>query len=169
MEGLTDQSSLNESNETHWRPILVGIALVVIVVGIIAWLSRNEPRTVTGPPPYAANLKISNVKMSTAENFVGASVTYIEGKVTNNGDKTVTHVVTQVTFKDSMGQVVQADTIPLYVIDSSGPYPNPVDLSASPLAPSQAKPFRITFEHVSADWSGQYPTLEIADVSVKEK
>jgi hypothetical protein len=74
MEGLTDQSSLNESNETHWRPILVGIALVVIVVGIIAWLSRNEPRTVTGPPPYAANLKISNVKMSTAENFVGASV-----------------------------------------------------------------------------------------------
>ena len=167
MEGLTDQPSLGEANETHWRPIMVGIALVVIVVGIIAWLSRNEPKTVTGPPPYAANVKISDVKMSTAENFVGASVTYVEGKVTNTGDKTVTHVVTQVTFKDSMGQVVQAETVPLYVIDSTGPYPNPVDLSASPLAPGQSKPFRITFEHVSADWSREYPTLEVADVSVK--
>lgn len=167
MEGLTEQPSLGETNETHWRPILVGIVLVVIVVGIIAWLSRNEPKTVTGPPPYAVNIKISDVKMSTAENFVGASVTYVEGKVTNSGDKTVTHVVTQVTFKDSLGQVVQAEAIPLYVIDSSGPYPNPVDLSASPLAPSQSKPFRITFEHVSTDWSGQYPTLDVADVSVK--
>ena len=167
MEGLTDQPPLSEAHDTHWRPIVVGIALVVIVVGIIAWLSRNEPKSVTGPPPYAANLQISDVKMSTAENFVGASVTYIEGKVTNTGDQTVTHVVTQVTFKDSMGQVVQAETVPLYVINNSGPYPNPVDLSASPLAAGQSKPFRITFEHVSTDWSHEYPRLEIADVSLK--
>jgi hypothetical protein len=105
--------------------------------------------------------------MSTAQNFVGASVTYIEGTVSNRGDKTVGHAVVQVTFQDSMGQVAQAETVPLYVVDSSGPYPNPVDLTASPLAPGQAKPFRLTFEHVSADWNQAYPQLQVSDVSVK--
>lgn len=167
MDGLINQPPLSEANNTHWRPILAGLALVVVVVAIIAWLSRGEPKTVTGPPPYAANVKISDVKMSTAENFVGASVTYVEGTVTNAGDKSVTQLVTQVTFKDSLGQVVQAETVPLFVIDSTGPYPNPVDLSASPLAPGQSKPFRITLEHVSADWSREYPSLEVAGLSLK--
>jgi hypothetical protein len=167
MDGLIEQSPLNQDHDSHWRPILVGLALVVIIVGVIVALTRSEPKATTGPPPYVANIKISDVKMSTAENFVGASVTYVEGIVTNAGDKTVTHVVTQVTFNDSMGQVAQAETVPLYVIDSSGPYPNPVDLSASPLSPGQAKPFRITFEHVSAEWNQAYPTLEVADVTLK--
>ena len=81
MEGLTTTIP-GRNQQDALASDLVGIVLVVIVVGIIAWLSRNEPKTVTGPPPYAANIKISDVKMSTAENFVGASVTYVEGKVT---------------------------------------------------------------------------------------
>lgn len=167
MDGLTEHSPLTEDRDSHWKPMLAGVVLVVVVVAAIAFLSRNEPKTAIGPPAYAANIKISDVKMSTAQNFVGASVTYLEGNVTNAGDKIVTHVVTQVTFKDSMGQVAQAETVPLYVIDSSGPYPNPVDLSAVPLAPGKAKPFRITFEHVSAEWNQAYPTLEVTDVTIK--
>src|SRR5450432_2902960 len=161
MDGLTEQSPLTEDRTSHWKPMLAGVVLVVVDVAVIALLSRSEPKAPAALPAYAVNLKISDVKMSTAQNFVGASVTYIEGNVTNAGDKTVTHVVTQVTFKDSMGQVAQAETVPLYVIDSSGPYPNPVDLSAAPLAPGKAKPFRITFEHVSAEWNQAYPTLEV--------
>ena len=147
--------------------MLAGVVLVVVVVGAIVFLSRSEPKVATAPPAYAANLKISDVKMSTAENFVGASVIYIEGVVSNAGDKTVSRVVTQVTFKDSMGQVAQSETVPLYVIDSSGPYPNPVDLNAAPLGPGKAKPFRITLEHVSAEWNQAYPTLEVTDVTFK--
>ncbi len=64
---------------------------MVIVVGVIALLdSRQAPRTPVAPHPYASNLKLSDLKMSAAENFVGASVTYIDGTVTNAGDKTVT-------------------------------------------------------------------------------
>ncbi len=42
--------------------------------------------------------------MSAAENFVGATVSYVDGTVTNAGDKTVTHVMVEVNFKDDMGQ-----------------------------------------------------------------
>jgi hypothetical protein len=167
MDGLTEQPPLTEEGGSHWKPMFAGVVLVVVVVAVIALLSRREPKPPVGAPPYAANIKISDVKMSTAENFVGASVTYIDGSVSNAGDKTVTHLVTQVTFKDSMGQIVQAETVPIYVIDRSGPYPNPVDLSAAPLAPGKARPFRITFEHVSAEWNQAYPALEVTDVTVK--
>jgi hypothetical protein len=42
-----------------------------------------------------------------------------------------------------------------------------VDLGAAPLAPGQSKPFRLTFEHVTADWNHEYPQLQVTDVSVK--
>src|SRR5438552_10286814 len=114
-----------------------------------------------------ANIKLSDLKMSAAENFVGASVTYLDGTVTNSGDKTLTHAIVHVTFKDSLGQIVQTEDIPLHVLQTGGPYPEAVDLSNSPLAPGQSKPFRLTFEHVSNDWNHEYPELRVTDVSVK--
>ena len=50
--------------------------------------------------------------MSAAENFVGATVSYVDGTVTNSGDKTVTHVMVEVLFKDDMGQLAQREDIP---------------------------------------------------------
>jgi hypothetical protein len=105
--------------------------------------------------------------MSQAQNFVGATVTYVEGTVTNAGDKTVTKITVHVVFQDSMGQIAQLEDEPLRVLQATGPYLDAVDLAASPLAPGQSKPFRLTFEHVSADWNQAYPQLTVTDVTVK--
>jgi hypothetical protein len=105
--------------------------------------------------------------MSAAENFVGATVTYLDGTVTNTGDKTVTHVAVHVVFKDSLGQIAQAEDAPLHVLQTGGPYPDAVDLSTSPLAPGQSKPFRLTFEHVTEEWNHEFPELRVMDVSLK--
>ena len=98
---------------------------------------------------------------------MGATVTYLDGTVTNAGDKTVSHAVVSVSFKDSLGQVVQAEDVPLRILQTSGPYPEAVDLSVAPLAPAQSKPFRLTFEHVTADWNHEYPELRVTDVAAK--
>ena len=148
-------------------PILLGVTLVVIVVGVVALLSRSQPANIATLHPYAANIRISNLKMSAAENFVGASVTYLDGLVANAADKTVTRVVIHVTFKDSLGQTAQAEDTSLRLLQTSGPYPDAVDLSVSPLTPGQSKPFRLTFEHVSAEWNREFPELQVTDVSVK--
>ena len=117
--------------------------------------------------PYAAKLNLSDLKMSAAENFVGARITYIDGTVTNTGDKTVTHATVHVAFKNSLGEVAQAEDVVLYILKTAGPYPDTVDLHLSPLAPGQSAPFRLTFDHISNDWDRAYPDLKVTDVSVK--
>jgi uncharacterized protein DUF2393 len=168
MPGITEPSPLTtQPEESRLRPILVGAALVAVMIAILLFLSRGRYTGPAAPHPYAANLQLSNLKMSTSENFVGSSVTYIDGTVTNTGNQTVTHAVVHVAFKNSMDQVAQADNVPLLVLQTTGPYPDTVDLNASPLAPQQAKQFRLTFEHVTADWNQNYPSLQVTDVKLK--
>ena len=166
--GLIEPSPLRTpEHESNLRPILIGVVIIVVVIGLVVLLSRGSSKGPAATHPYVANLKISDVKMSQAQNFVGASVTYIDGTVTNSGDKTVTHATVHVEFKNSMDQVAQVEDLPLRILQTSGPYPDAVDLSVSPLGPGQSKPFRLTFEHVSADWNQAYPTLQVSDVVVK--
>jgi hypothetical protein len=167
MGGFIEPSPVQEDRESSLRPILVGVVALVAVVGSLFTLSRANRKTPAAPHPYAANLKISDLKLSAAENFVGASVTYIDGTVTNTGDKTVTRAVVHIAFKNSLGQVVQAEDDPLQVLQTTGPYPDTVDLKVSPLAPGQSKQFRLTFEHISSDWDQAYPELQVTDVTVK--
>lgn len=167
MGGLFQPSPVAQERESNWRPVVAGVVFVVVVVGMVALLLRSQPKRTAALHPYAANLKLSDLKMSAAENFVGATVTYLDGTVTNAGDKTVTHAMVHVAFKDSLGQLAQAEDVPLRVLQTSGPYPDAVDLSASPLASGQSKQFRLTFEHVSDAWNHEYPELHVTNVSVK--
>ena len=168
MGELLEPSPLSEqSQESSSRPILLGVIMVLLVAGVAAVLLRQSPKDVVTPHPYSAKLKLTDLKMSAAENFVGASVTYIDGTIANGGDKTVIHGLVHVIFKNSMGQVAQAEDVPLHVLQTSGPYPDAVDLTLSPLAPGQSKPFRLTFEHITADWDQAYPELQVTDVAVK--
>ena len=167
MGGLTQPTLGADERETNWRAIGIAIAVVIAIVVILLLISRTEQKAPSGPPPYAANIKFSDLKMSAAENFVGATVSYIDGTVGNTGNQTVTHVMVEVTFKDSMGQLAQRETVPLRVLQTSGPYPEAVDLTVSPLGAGQSKPFRLTFEGISAQWNHEYPELKVKDVTVK--
>jgi len=169
MDGLL-QPNVNpttERQESSLRPILVGIVVVGIVVGVLALIFRVEQKKPAPPPAYAANLKFSDLKTSAAQNFVGATVSYIDGTITNTGDKIVTHAVAQITFKDDMGQMAQREEIPIRVLRTGGPYDEAVDLRLSPLAPGQSEPFRLTFENISAQWNHVYPDLQITQVTVR--
>jgi hypothetical protein len=167
MGSLLQPTPAAEERSSNLGPILGGLALVIVVVGIAAFLLRTDTKIANVIDPYAANIKFSDMKMSAAENFVGSSVTYLDGTVTNTGDKTVSHAMVEVAFKDSLGQVVQAEDVALRILQTSGPYPEALDLSIAPLAPAQARPFRLTFEHVTADWNHEYPELKVTKVSVK--
>jgi hypothetical protein len=105
--------------------------------------------------------------MSTAQNFVGAKVTYIDGTLTNPGNKVVTRAVVHVTFRDAYGQVAQIEDVPAKILQTSGPYPDTIDLAALPLNPGQSVPFRLIFEHVSAQWNQAHPEMQVADVTTK--
>ncbi len=166
MGGLIQPTPVTEPDSSR-RTIAIAVTVVIVVAVVFAFLLRSQPKMSSGPPPYAANLKLSDLKMSAAQNFVGATVSYVDGTVTNSGDKTITHVMVEVTFKDDMGQLAQREEIPMQVLKTDGPYPEAVDFSVSPLGPGQSKPFRLTFEGISAQWNRQYPDIQVTDVTVK--
>jgi hypothetical protein len=167
MGGLIQPTPVNEDHDSSRRIIATAVAVVIVIAVVAAFLLRGKPKGASGPPPYAANLQLSDFKMSAAENFVGATVSYVDGTVTNAGDKTVTHVVVEVNFKDDMGQLAQREEIPLQVLKTTGPYPEAVDFRVLPLAPGQSQTFRLTFESISAQWNHQYPDIKVTDVAVK--
>jgi Protein of unknown function (DUF2393) len=168
MGGLTQPSPLTEEQDSSWKIIALAVAVVLVVAVVVALLLRTEPKAASAlPAAYAASLTLSDFKMSAAENFVGATVSYIDGTVTNTGGKTVTHAAVQVVFKDDLSHVAQKEEVPLRALKTSGPYPEAVDLSVSPLAPGQSQPFRLTFESISAQWNHQYPEIQVIDVTAK--
>lgn len=156
-----------EERDSHLFPILIGIAVVIMVVGLVAYFGREKPHPQSSLHPYAANIKLTDLKMSAAENFVGASVTYLDGTVTNAGDKTVSRAIVHIVFSDAMGQTAQIEDQPIRVVTTVGPYADAVDLTNAPLAPGQSKPFRITLEHVSSAWNHDYPAMQVTDVTFK--
>lgn len=167
MDSLGQQTSTAGERDSSRMIIMIAVVIVLGVMLGIAFLLRTPPKPVTPPSPYISKLKLSNFKMSAEENFIGSTVSYIDGDITNTGDKTVTHVMVEVNFEDSTGQLAQREDLALRVIRTNGAYLEPVDLSAAPLAPGQTEPFRLTFDRISAQWNHQYPDLTITDVTVK--
>ena len=105
-----------QTSERNWTPFVIGLVAVVVVLGIIIVLTRAKGGTGAQPNPYTAKLQISNPKLSAAENYVGGTVTYLDVNIANTGDQALTGADMKLTFKNSMDQVVQTETIPLHVL-----------------------------------------------------
>jgi hypothetical protein len=154
-----------EDSQTPWIGIIGGVAIVLIVIGLLFWLGgmRSLPNT---PNPYADKLQVSGVKMAAAQNFVGGTVTYVDGKISNAGDKTVTGAVAEVIFRNSLGEIVQKEQIPIRVLVFQGPDRDILDLRSAPLKPGASADFRLTIEgSISTDWNQGYPEVRITSVS----
>jgi Protein of unknown function (DUF3426) len=147
--------------------IMIAVTVVIGTALAAAFLLREAPKVPKTPSPYITKLKLSDFKMSAAENFIGATVSYIDGTISNTGDKTVARVMVEVNFEDSMGQLAQREELPLRVVRPNGAYSEPVDLTVAPLGPGQAQPFRLTFDSISAQWNHQYPDITVTDVTLK--
>ena len=166
---LGEQPRPAEKKEFPW-PIAIGAAVVLIVVAVITLVMYKpapQPGERRDTPPYAANLQLRDIKMATANNYVGGSVTYLEGTIANTGSQTVTGVTVEATFLNGMNQVVQQEYLPVMVTQERPGYSDNVDLSRAPLPPGKSAAIRITLEHVSTDWNGAYPALRIVGVKTQ--
>src|SRR5512140_1439309 len=103
-----------EPEGRRWVPLAIGAVAVVVVIGAVLILGRPAPQS--GPAavaPYAENLQVGDLKLSAAENFVGGSVSYLDGKIANVGPKTVTGITVEAVFRNSIGEIVQRESQPL--------------------------------------------------------
>ena len=156
-----------------WLPWVIAGVVVLVVLG---WLlvSSHRQRAVQQaenasqtPDAYASQLSIGNLQMSEATNFTGSKVTYVDGVITNKGDKTVTGVNVVVTFANDIGEPPQKTPMPLSLIRTREPYVDIEPVSAEPLKPGDSHEFRLIFDHVSPTWNQQYPTVQPTRVQTR--
>jgi len=99
---------------------------------------------------YFPQIEITDAHMSAAENFLGASMTYLDARVRNKGTKTVRRLDLELTFVDMLNQVVLRERA------------QPVMRRSPPLKPGESRAFRVTFEHMPVDWNQAAPTMNPA-------
>ena len=154
-------------------PLVIAAAAVLIVAAIVVFMMERGKGAVTvtpisaAPDPYAASLPITNVVMSESSNLAGGKVTYIDGHITNSGNKTVSGVSAQVLFRNVANEVAQNETQPLKWIRTRDPYVDLEPVSAAPLKPGDGQDFRMIFDAVTPDWNGVYPEIRIVRIDAK--
>ena len=163
------EPSPSPDQKRNWVPLLVGLVAVGVAVGAILLFLRPKSSVGIQPNPYSEKLKLSDIKLSAAENYMGGTVTYLDFNITNAGDKLLLGADVKAQFKDAMGQIVQKETIPLHVLveNQLAGYPDLVDLSRAPIGPGQTKTVRITLEHISDAWDQSYPQIELVNLKLK--
>ena len=148
---------------------IAAAAVLVIAAAVILVLQHGAGRTTVSPvnaaaDPYAANLPISNLQMSESSNLAGNKVTYLDGRIANKGDRTLSAISMQVLFRNTAQEVAQNETQPLKIIRMRDPYIDVEPVSAAPLKPGEERDFRLIFDHVTPDWDGAYPQLRVLHV-----
>jgi Protein of unknown function (DUF2393) len=161
------------ASERNWAPMAIAAAIVVAVVFAALVMGSHSKRAQDAASsssvldPYASNLPIGNLAMSESSNLAGGKVTYVDGRIANQGGRTVTGALVQVIFRDYKREVAQNQTMALTVIRMREPYIDTAQLSAAPLKPGMQQDFRLIFDTVSPDWSGALPELRLVHVDLK--
>jgi hypothetical protein len=150
-------------------PLIVGFALVLALVALAAFLGRGKKEVATSADPYAPMLAVEQATLSQADNFVGATITYIDLTVRNNGERTVVGGTVQAVFRDSLGQPVQTETLPMRALihHALGGADEAGDLALAPLGPGETRVLRLTVEHISSQWNQAQPELEFRGLRFK--
>lgn len=162
------------AEKRNWVPvgIAIGIAVVALLLVVVLGHRASQPAAASSTTPapadpYAAMLELSDIHMSESTNFAGGKVTYLDGKITNLGPKTVTGVAVQVSFNNDLGELPQRMTVPLNLIRARQPYIDIEHVSADPLAPSANKEFRLIFEGITPIWNQQMPQGQVVHVDTR--
>jgi hypothetical protein len=152
-----------------WMPLLLGFGVVLAVVAAIVLFGRGRREVATSADPYSPKLVVQEARISQASNFVGATVTYIDLTTRNTGDRTVVGGLVQAIFRDSLGQPVQVETLPLRALlpQALGGEQEAAELARAPLGPGQTRVLRLTVEHISAQWNQAQPEIEFRALQFK--
>ena len=127
--------------------------MALLAVAVFFWHSRGATQYSADAMPteeqkaYFRQLEFTDLHMSAAQNFLGDSVTYLDARVKNAGTKTVRRLDLDLTFVDVLSQVILRERA------------HPVSERTPPLQPGESRAFRVTFEHIPADWNQAAPTM----------
>jgi len=125
-----------------------------LAAGLLWFVNRPKPPETTiqlsaDAKAYARNLQLSGVTMKATESYVGQTVTEIEGKIANTGQRTVRHAEVYCIFYNAYNEVILRERVPIVVAQ---------------LKPGESRAFRLPFDDIPGSWNNQMPQLVIARI-----
>ena len=156
----------NSASNRFYLALALGAAVVLLLIGAAILFNRGSGSTQSAGQPaplpfgpaeqaYAAQIHFSGLQLSQADNLLNQQFTYVVGTVSNSGDRSVRAIEATVEFHDLVNQVVLRDTVRIFAP------------GAPPLAPGHERDFQLTFEHVSAQWNRQPPSIRITGLKLQ--
>ena len=115
------------------------------------WSTTN-----TGVQASKKTVEISRVGLAKGENYLGGEVYYVEGTLTNKGDRAIFRINLAFVFKDTMDQAVLKETRKAieYKVGKG-------------LEPQKSIRFQVAFDHLPKDWNHVIPEVEVNDVVLR--
>ena len=146
---------------------IAGLVVLLVLGGILAGTrhkSKGPANAIQALDPYAASLAFSDLQMSESSSLSAVKVTYIDGRVTNKGGRTIHGATVQVLFGNDEQLPPQVETVPLTLIRTHEPYIDTEPVSAAPIKAGEEREFRLIFENIGANWNQQLPQIRIVGV-----
>jgi hypothetical protein len=138
--------------------IASAVLLTAGTVGFFWWQSRTPeqtPELTEEARQYLAQLDLSGVEMKAEDSFLEHTVVAIEGKITNNGERTVALVEVDCVFRDPYGVEIDRQRAVI------------VGRKAGPLHAGETQPFRLAFDAVPPEWNQTLPSLFISQLKLE--
>jgi hypothetical protein len=139
--------------------MVAAAAVLIVLAAFYLWPGRQSPSrggAQEAHPPfgpeeraYATKIRIENMAMSRAENFLNQEVTILAGELVNTGERTLREVELTVEFDDAMNQIALRE--PRLALHSVNP----------PLGPGERRAFDVSFEHIPSQWNMQQPVVRV--------
>lgn len=138
--------------------LLSGFIVVMILAGGFYLWSRSSGGPAAPPAPlpmgpqeqaYAPQIKFSDFQLSRATNMLKTEITYVDGFITNTGNRGIVELEMNLDFKDLQGKTMFHDTRRLY------------GQGATPLAAGEKRDIELTFENVPYGWDQRPPDITI--------
>jgi len=158
------QPSPQDSRSSVGRQIAISLVVVLLALGAYFFFFKSPQRPASqgtlplasGSPEqaYASDVRIGNLAMKQAENFLNQEVKILEGDVLNSGNKVVLAVDGTIEFRDGLDQIALRETRPL------------VPPSPAGLAPGQIAHFELSFDHVPNSWNYQMPRVTVVGLKL---
>jgi hypothetical protein len=139
--------------------IVSAAAAVIVLVALFFSPGRQSPPSSApqraslpfGPEEqaYARQVRIENIALTRAENFLHQEITTLTAEVVNEGDRGLASVQVAAEFSDELNQVVLRET--------QLAFPE----GAPALNPGQRRSFEMSFEHIPSSWNMQQPAVKV--------
>ena len=148
-----------ERGPSRFALMVAAAAVIIVLAAFYLWPGRQSPSRGGAPeihPPfgpaeraYASKVKIENLALSRAENFLNQEVTILSGDLVNTGERTLREVELTVEFYDEMNQIALRES--RLALHSGN----------SPLGPGERRVFNVSFEHIPTSWNMQQPIVRV--------